>query len=114
MTRHNAALSLPLGDRDEVPPNHGGSAAPSSVAERKPEGDLLPGLTLSLDRLGGVLDETRMALGDLNLANAQRDWPLIEAAARRLQSLSTHVAKAVTNARATNRRSVTALTTEGE
>lgn len=41
MSRHNAALSLPLGDRDEAPPSRPPRLAPEAVAERVPNRTVL-------------------------------------------------------------------------
>jgi hypothetical protein len=88
MSRHNAALSLPLGDRDETALLERGALEPSPAAGRKPEAPDAPenaiaGFTDDVRRLGVILDEGQQALEELRAA-ASRDWPTTLSAARRL------------------------------
>lgn len=111
MTRPNASLALPPGDRDELPFVPPGEDATSPVAGREPIG-LSPDIELHLPRIERALSDGAQAFVDMMTARARGDWPVFEAAAQRLgtalqvdlRALSNHVARAVKVARVTERQ----------
>lgn len=89
MTRHNAALTLPPGDRDDVESRSvvDQSAAqpsilpddePAQVAGRKP---CAPGLDAEIAILARAHEAAATALAELSAANARGDWPAFESVA---------------------------------
>lgn len=102
MSGHNAERTLPPGDRDEpsLPLASSGHHDAGQETAEAAGGGLLPGLTLELDRIGQLLDEAQMVLGDIKLGRGQASWPILESAAHRLAVLAPHVKHTVTAARA--------------
>jgi hypothetical protein len=103
MSGHNANLTLPPGDRDDAPPSPTNASLAEPLAGREAGepmgGGLLPGLTLELDRIGQLLDEAQMVLGDIKLGRAQASWPILQSAARRLAVLAHHIERTINAAR---------------
>ncbi len=115
MSRPNAALSLPLGDRDELPP-----VAPSPeaapVAGREPDaaaqaaaatGGGNPELSAQLAAIAATIEEAQLPLAEARMAFSRADLPALEAAVWRLSEvlmldlrrLSHDLRRAVTRAR---------------
>jgi hypothetical protein len=110
--------SLPPGDRDDAPlplclPSQGERTPTHHDAGREPAPDLLPSSELAIDAIGNALDSAQLALADVRLAAAQGNWPLFEAAARKLanslspdpRALARHLASTVHAARPRETRS---------
>jgi hypothetical protein len=67
--------------------------------EVPPKYALVPGLALELAATGVLLDELQMAIGDIKLAGAQADWPLLVSSVSRLAALSRHAERTVLRCR---------------
>lgn len=98
MSGHNADRSQPperdllvdAGGFGDLPP-------PSGLSAIEAIGNILPGLAIELATVSGTLNEGQEAMGDLNLALAQSNWPAAINAARKLQDAFRRDPKALTH-----------------